>query len=170
MKTMQRNTTTPPMVIDEVGPLKRKNRLLTWLSIALAAALVAFGALVYIDSGDTTNDLTAEQEQMLETIDAYRVAWNDHDGPAAAALMASDDSYHDNGTRYLVAEGRLENLISGLGGLSFSVRSLASDGEAAFVGNYVLTTDFIPASSTIARPSFFKMTPDGTAIIWHYAP
>lgn len=170
MKTMQRESTTPPTVIDEVTPLKSKNRLFTWLSIALVAALVAFAALVFIDSGDAADELTAEQEQMLETIDAYLAAWNDHDGAAAAALMASDSSYHDNGTRYLVAEQRLERLISGLAGLSVSVRSLASDGEAAFVGNYVLTTDFIPASSTIPRPSFFKMTPDGTAIIWHYAP
>ena len=47
---------------------------------------------------------------------------------------------------------------------------MVSEGEAAFVGNYVMTTDFIPAGSQTARPSIFKMTPDGTAVIWHYAP
>jgi len=170
MKTMQRNSTIPPTVIDEVAPLKKRNRLLTWLSIALAVALVAFGALAFIDSGETADDLTAEQEQMLETIDAYLVAWNNYDGAAAAALMASENSYHDNGTRYLVLDGRLERLINGLANTGVSIRNLSGDGGATFVGDYVLTTAFIPASSDVPRPSFFKMTPDGTAIIWHYSP
>jgi hypothetical protein len=166
MKTMERDITTAPIVNDEAEPLRRRNRWLTWLSIALAVALVAFGTWAVVGNDDA--DLTAQQEQMLETIDEFIVAWNNHDGEAAAALMASESSYHDNGTRYYVADGEFADLVSGL--TSFSVKSLVSDGEADFVGNYVLTTDYIPEFSTTARPSFYKMTRDGTMIIWHYAP
>jgi hypothetical protein len=165
---MERDTTAAPVINDEVEPLKRRNRLLTWLSVALAIALVAFGTWAIAGNDDGANDLTAQQEQMLETIDAYMVAWNNHDGEAAAALMASNSSYHDNGTRYHVANERLAGFVDRLFG--FSVRSSASDGEAAFVGNYVLTTDYIGAQSDLARPSFFRMTSDGTRIMWHYAP
>ncbi|MFW2383149.1 MAG: hypothetical protein ACN4GZ_15465 [Acidimicrobiales bacterium] len=168
MKTMERNTTAAPIFNDEVEPLKRRNRWLTWLSVALAVALVGFGTWAIVGNDDGAADLTAQQEQMLETIDEYLEAWNNHDGEAAAALMASESSYHDNGTRYFVADGEFADFVSRL--TSFSVKSLASDGEAEFVGNYVLTTDYIPEFSTTATPSFFRMTSDGTKIIWHYAP
>lgn len=168
MQTLEQVETSPSVASGDTQQLRKQNRLLTWLSIALAVIVVAAGAWIVFDDGGSAADLTAEQEQMLETINAYGTAWNDHDGTAAATLMASDASYHDNGTRYLVADGRLAGFISSLS--SFSVRSSAQDGEAAFVGNYVLTTDFIPETSTTGRPSFFKMTPDGTAIVWHYAP
>jgi hypothetical protein len=168
METIERVEMPPLVTTDDFQKLRKQNRLLMWLLIALAAIVVAAGAWMMFDDGGSAADLTAEQEQMLETIDAYVTAWNDHDGAAAAALMASDSSYHDNGNKYLVAEGRLAGFISGLS--TFSVSNSAQDGEGAFVGSYVLTTDFIPETSTTARPSFFKMTPDGTAIIWHYAP
>ena len=170
MQTIERVETPPLVTSHDAEQLRKQNRLLRWLSIALAVIVVAAGAWIVFDDGDgdSAADLTAEQEQMLETIDAYIDAWNDHDGAAAAALMAGDASYHDNGVRYLVADGRFADFVTGLS--TFSVASSAQDGEAAFVGNYVLTTDFIPETSTIARPSFYKMTSDGTAIVWHYAP
>lgn len=168
METLERVETPPLVTSHDADKLRKQNRLLMWLAIALAAMVVAAGAWIVLDGGDSAVDLTAEQEQMLETIDAYLTAWNDHDGAAAAALMVGDDSYHDNGIRYPVAEGRLADFVTGLS--TFSVASSAQDGEAAFVGNYVLTTDFIPETSTIARPSLFRMTSDGTAIVWHYAP
>jgi hypothetical protein len=172
METLERVETPPLVTSHEAEQLRKQNRRLRWLSVALAAIVVAAGAWIVFDSGDSAGDsaadLTPEQEQMLETIDAYFDAWNDHDGAAAAALMASDASYHDNGVRYLVADGRLADFVTRLS--TFSVASSAQDGEAAFVGNYVLTTDFIPETSTTARPSLFEMTSDGTAIVWHYAP
>ena len=168
MQTIERVETPPLVTTDDFQKLRKQNRLLMWLSIALSVIVVAAGAWIVFDDGGSAADLTAEQEQMLETIDAYINAWNDHDGAAAAALMAGDASYHDNGFRYLVAEGSFADFVTGLS--TFSVASSAQDGEAAFVGNYVLTTDFIPETSTIALPSFYKMTQDGTAIVWHYAP
>lgn len=137
-----------------------------WLVAVVAIALAALGTWAIVDRGD---DLTAEQEQMVETLDAYLEAWNDHDGEAAAALMATDSSYHDNGTtRIRVADGRFADFVTGLSG--FSVRSEVSDGQAAFVGDFVMTTDYIPEGSTTPRPSIYRMTSDGTKIIWHYAP
>jgi hypothetical protein len=60
--------------------------------------------------------------------------------------------------------------VRGRLGSSLSVRSSASDGDAAFVGDFVMTTDDIPETSETPHPSIFKMTPDGTAVLWHYAP
>lgn len=160
MKTMERDSTPPPI---EVVESRSRNRMFMWLAAAMAVALIAFGTWAFVDSGD---GLTAEQEQMVETLDAYIEAWNDHDGEAAAALMATDSSYHDNGTaRIRVADGRFADYVTRLRG--FSVRS---EGKPAFVGDFVMTTDYIPESSTSPRPSIFRMTSDGTKIIWHYAP
>lgn len=161
------------VVDDRVGGLKRQNRWLRWTSAVLAIAVIALGAWLFFgnDSGSGDLDLTPEQEQMLETINAQLAAWNDGDGAGVVALMASESSYHDNGSRRIaVADGALEDFVNGLGSLSFSVRSLATEGEAAFVGNYVMTTDFVPADSQTPRPSIYRMTPDGSAVVWHYAP
>lgn len=159
METMERDSTLPPVDVMES---RSRNRMFMWLVAVVAVALAALGTWAIMDSGN----LTAEQEQMVETLDAYLEAWNDHDGEAAAALMATDSSYHDNGTaRIRVADGQFADYVTALRG--FSVRS---EGEPAFVGDYVMTTDYIPESSTTPRPSIYRMTSDGTKIIWHYAP
>lgn len=156
---------------DQVQTLRKRNRWLSWLSGVLAVLVVGLGAWLLFGDSDTSDaDLTAEQEQMLETIDAQLAAWNEGDGAGVAALMESPASYHDTGSmRYVVADGQLEAYVDSLPS-SFSVRSSSSDGEAAFVGDFVMTTDYIPETSDTPRPSIFKMTPDGTAIVWHFAP
>lgn len=171
MQTIEQVQTPEPVVDDEVGALKKRIRWLSWLSGTLAVVVIGLGAwLLFGDSGTSDADLTAEQEQMLETINGQLAAWNDADGAGVVAFMASPTSYHDNGTRRIpVADGELEAYVDRLGS-SFSVRSSASDGDAAFVGDFVMTTDYIPETSETPRPSIFEMTPDGTAVVWHYAP
>jgi hypothetical protein len=172
MQTIEQVQTPEPVVDNEVGALKKRIRRLSWLSGVLVVVVLGLGAwLLFGDSGTSDADLTAEQEQMLETINGHVAAWNDGDGAGVVAFMASPTSYHDNGTgRIPVADGELEAYVDRLGSQSFSVRSSASDGDAAFVGNFVMTTDYIPETSETPRPSIYKMTPDGTAVVWHYVP
>jgi hypothetical protein len=147
--------------------LRKRNRWLTWLAGALAVAVIGLGAWLIVDGGsETAADLTPVQEQMLETIDAYADAWNSGDGAAATALVA-DSGYHDNGSdRHYVADGDLAAFVEKVHRMNFSVRRT----EAAFVGNYVMTTEHIPAESEVARPSIYWMASDGTRILWHMAP
>ena len=42
--------------------------------------------------------------------------------------------------------------------------------DVSFWQKYVFTTDHIPADSDTERPSLFRMSSDGTQILWHYAP
>jgi hypothetical protein len=143
------------------------NRWPTVAIVVLSAAVVAMGATLILDgSSEAEAELTPVQEEMLETIDAYMDAWNAGDGATAAALMAPS-GYHDNGSlRSYVAQGDLERFIDGVSGVGFSV----SRSDAAFVGGYVMTTDQRPAGSSTDQPSIYKMSPDGTVILWHLAP
>ena len=111
MKTMEKTqasesmrATESTLAGDEVLRLRRRNRLLVGLSLLLMAALAAFAVWVIVGGDDepTTTELTVEQEQMLETIDAYHNAWNEGDGEAAAALMIPS-GYHDNGSQRVLA-------------------------------------------------------------------
>jgi len=176
MRTMERNRAPESMTAPESTPvdsevvgLRRRNRLLMWLSILLAAALAAFAIWAIVDDESTT-ELTVEQEQMLETVDAYLDAWNEGDGEAAAALMIPS-GFHDNGSRRVFAsDGELATFIETADSLGFSIRSGVAEGEATFIGNYVMTEDYIPETSTIPRPSIFKMSANGELILFHYAP
>lgn len=165
MQTNDRVESTDATVGNDALKLRKGNRWLGWLAGVMAVALLALGAwMIFGDDGGQS--LTAEQEQMLETIDGYLAAWNSGDGAAAAALMA-EAGYHDNGgQRVRVAEGQLESFIERVHGMNFSV----SRSDAAFVGNYVMTTEHIPADSEADRPSIYAMSPDGTRIMWHLAP
>ena len=168
MDTMTKVVTPEGAADERVETVAKRNRGLWGLVGALFAAVVVLGGMLVFDD-DGGPDLTAEQDQMLETIEGYLNAWNDGDGAAATAYMAPS-AYHDNGSnRYTVADGELEAFLESIS-VGFSVRSSVTDGEAAFVGDYVMTTDFIPATSTLERPSIFKMSADGSTILWHYAP
>jgi len=165
METMERPgaVTSPPD--GEILTLKKRNRWLGWLAGILTVAVLALGAwMIFGDDGGQS--LTAEQEQMIETVDEALVAWNAHDGEALAALYMPN-GYHDNGsTKYFVADGELAGYVTGLGSLNFSVES----GETYVIGNYVLSEGFIPAGSETVRLGIHAMTPDGTKILWHLAP
>jgi hypothetical protein len=145
--------------------LKRRNRLLGWLAGILVVAVVALGAwMIFGDSGG--QNLTAEQEQMLEMVDEALVHWNAGDGDALAALFAST-GYHDNGSnRYDVAGGELAAYVKAIHELDFSVRS----GEHYVIGNYVVSEGFIPETSEVVRLGIHAMSADGTKILWHLAP
>ena len=162
---MQTTERTSSEIVDRIPKLQRRNRTLVWLSGMLAAFVLAAGAWIIFD-GFSASDLTPVQEEMLDTIDAYLEAWNSGDGTAATELM-SVSGYHDNGdSRYYAAEGRLAAFIDLVHDLNFTV----SRTGAAFVGDYVMTTEHIPASSEVDRPSIYRMSNDGTLILWHLAP
>lgn len=168
MRTIERTDSIDAPVGGEIAHLRKRNRWLSWLAAALGVAVIGLGAWFIVDSGTETAaaDLTPTQVQMLETIDAYLDAWNAGDGAAAAALV-SDSGYHDNGnSRYSVADGGLTAFITMVHGMDFSV----SRTDAAFVGNYVMTTEHIPADSEVGRPSIYWMASDGNRILWHMSP
>ncbi|MDH3306212.1 MAG: hypothetical protein OEO77_01630 [Acidimicrobiia bacterium] len=149
---------------DETLTLKKRNQGLAWLAGILAVAVVVMGALMIVGY-DAGQNLTAEQEQMLETVDEALVAWNAHDGEALAALYAAN-GYHDNGTaRFYVADGRLADYVTGLGALGFSV----VETDSYVIGNFVISGADIPGSGSV-QISIHAMSADGATILWHLAP
>ncbi len=166
METMERKDAMAPPSDSENSRLRRLNRRLGWATAILTVAVIALGAWVIYDTTSGGDDLTAFQEQSQETIETAAEAWNSGDGAALAALMPPN-GYHDNGSnRYYVSGGELENFVDSVHSAGFSV----STTDFAFVGTFVMTTDHVPADATAERPSLWKMSPDGTQILWHYAP
>ncbi len=168
MKTMDESTTldrpTSIVVEADTQDYKSRSRWLMILSAALVVAVVAMGAWLIFGDGSAT-DLTAEQEQMLVTIDDAYIAMNDGDGAALAALY-TPNGYHDNGSRRVSGTEELTNYFDGLGRMGFSATSAA---DPVVVNDFVISSDYIGAD-TNSRTSFFRMTSDGTQILWHYAP
>jgi hypothetical protein len=151
---------------EELRTLRKRNRWLGWLAGILAVAVVALGAWL-IFGGDSGQSLTAEQEQMIETVDQALVAWNSYDGEAVAALYAGDNGFHDNGSStYYVRDGELARFVDGLEFLGFSV----SSGEHFVIGNYVVSEGYIPADSENLTLGIHAMSADGTKILWHLVP
>ena len=149
--------------------LKARVRMLGWLSAILAIAVIALGAWLIFDGGESADDLTATQEQTLETLDAYLEAWNDADGAAAVALM-TPNGYHDNlNAKYYAnpsgSQGSLERLVDSADSLGFSV----SRSDVTFVGPWVVNTEHRPAGSANESLSLFYMNADGTKIVRHIA-
>ena len=142
---------------------------LGWLTAVLGVAVIVLAVwLAFGDEG--SKELTPEQERMLTTISDYIDATNARDGAAAAGFMSWEGAYHDTGTRrFHVRNGELANYIDSLGS-SQLVRTSAADGEATFVGTYVLTIDYSPPFAEMGEPSLYKMTTNGTKIVWHYTP
>lgn len=167
MQTHEKIESAGVPVDIETTKLRKRSRWLGWLSGILALAVIALGTWLIFDGGEesASADLTPAQDQMLETIDAYLAAWNSGDGAAAVAVM-TPSAYHDNGTKYTVANGELGRFIETVSAANFSV----SRSDAAFVANYVMTTEHIPADNATERPSIYMMSGDGTKIMWHLAP
>ncbi len=170
MKTMdERKTLDRPtsVVVDaETANYRARNRWLMLLSAVLAIALVAMGAWLILDDGSGTA-LTAEQEQMLETIDDTRIATNDGDAAALAALYTTN-GYHDNGFRRYSGTEELTNYFNGVFGTGFSVTPAA---DLVVVNDFVISSDYLSGGGgDTPSTSIFKMTPDGTQIMWHYVP
>ncbi len=172
MKTMDERTTLDrptSVVIDTETPnYKARNRWLMILSAVLAIAVVAMGAWLIVDDGSATV-LTAEQEQMLETIDDAMIAINDGDAAALVAFYTTN-GYHENYLRrYSAFDGELEDYFNMLAGSGFSVTPAA---DPVVVNDVVISSDYLSGLGGSETPttSFFKMTPDGTQIMWHYAP
>jgi hypothetical protein len=163
METMVRPQETIPLV-PEVASLKGRNRSLAWLSGILALAVVGLGIWLAVEINSDTADLTALQTQQLETVDAYMDAWNAGDGAAAVSLM-TPTAYHDNGdTVVRVFDGELESLIDMSKAMGFSVSRTA---DVGFAGDFVVTDTNVPAETGMQHVSIFKMTSDGTHILWH---
>lgn len=150
---------------EELRTLRARNRWLGWLAGIFAVAVVAMGAwLIFGD--DSGQSLTAEQEQMIETVDEAQVAWNDYDGEAVVALYEWASGFHDNGYRKFYArDGELAAYVDELEFARFSV----SSGERFVIGNYVVSEEYIPADSENLYLSILKMSADGTKILWHLA-
>lgn len=149
---------------NEVAKLRNRIRWLSWACGLLAVVVVVLGTWMIVDEGGQS--LTAQQEQMLETVDAAAVAWNAHDGEALAALYATESGYHDNGiSKYYVRDGELASFVDGLETLNFSSKA----GERYVLGTYVVSYDFIPANSQTKVFSIHKMSTDGSKIVWHRA-
>jgi hypothetical protein len=166
MQTMEEVASGESRLEDELRTRRARDRWLGWLAGILAVAVVAMGAwLIFGDDGGQS--LTAEQEQMIETVDQALVAWNAHDGEALAALYATDNGYHDNGLgKYYVRDGVLARYVDGLRYMNFSV----GGGEHHVIGNYVVSEGYIPADSENLQLSIHAMSTDGTKILWHLAP
>lgn len=164
MQTIDRVDSTE-VVDDQMRKLRRRSWWLGWLAGILALAVIGLGAWAIFGDSDSTADLTPAQEQMVETLDASLVAWNSGDGAAAEALMPPS-GYHDNGTMKYYANGELAGLIDWAHSTGFSV----SSSDRVFIGDFVIGTNHIPADSTDVRLSIFKMSPDGTQILWHFTP
>lgn len=166
MQTMDKVASGESRFEEELRTLRKRNRWLGWSAGILAVAVVAMGAwLIFGD--DSGQSLTAEQEQMIETVDEALVAWNGYDGEAVAALYAPDNGFHDNGSRmYYVRDGELAQYVDGLEYLGFSVRS----GDHFVIGNYVVSEGYIPADSENLQLSIHAMSADGNKILWHLVP
>jgi len=163
METMERVEPAEAPLDRQILTLRKRDRWLAWLAGILAVAVLAMGAWM-IFGGDGGESLTAEQEQMLVTIDDYLAAWNAGDGAAAEALMRPS-SYHDNGGSRYEADGALETFIGQVHSMGFSV----SRTDARIVGTYVFSTERIPADAAYDRPSLYHMSADGKTILSHLA-
>lgn len=163
MQTIEKVEPMEAPVDNEILNLKKRNRWLGWLAGILAVAVVAMGAwMIFADSGGQS--LTAEQEQMLVTIDTYSEAWNSGDGEAAVAVMMPSAYHQVEGRKYTVANGELADYVEFVhsGGVSFRVS------DTAVHGTVVVTTVHIPADSATERTSIYEMSPDGSKILWHW--
>lgn len=114
-----------------------------------------------------STDLTAEQEQMIQTIDRYLAAWNAGDGAAADEVMDPNGYLEDIGGRWYVADGEHARYLETLHATGFPIER--SD-HVAVIGNVVLMTNTYAEGSTSPSPNIYYMYPDGTKIWWVHEP
>jgi hypothetical protein len=143
---------------------RRRARVLGWIAVSLGIAVV--GLVGWINLGSEAVDTTTEQDQMMETIDAYIAAWNTGDGAAADALMDPNGYLEDVGGRWYVAENEHSNYIDFLHMTGFHI----TRGEPVFVNNVVVVPHEYAAGNPYTSPNIYYMYPDGSKIWWVLEP
>jgi len=119
------------------------------------------------DSLAASEDLTAEQAQMIETIGEYLAAWNAGDGAAADALMDPNGYLEDVGGRWYVDDGSHSRYLETLHATGFPINRSE---DFVVVGNVVVLTHTYAEGSTFLSPNIYYMYPDGTKIWWVHEP
>ncbi|MDH3605670.1 MAG: hypothetical protein OER12_01600 [Acidimicrobiia bacterium] len=88
MQTMERDPLAAP-IDNETGVLQRRNRVLGWLTVFLAVAVVGLGLWLAAEVTSSSTELapTAEVEQLLTD---YQEAWANADSNAYLALLTDN--------------------------------------------------------------------------------
>lgn len=139
----------------------RGSAALPWTIGVLVVLVVGLAALVVV-SGDEAAGTTPEQQQMLETIDAYLAGWNDGDETAVLAVMDPNGFYENAADRWSAADGGLAGYVNTMHSLGLTV----TRGDAVFLGDTVVTSQETYGQSD-SYESIYRMSPDGTTIMWN---
>ena len=134
--------------------------------MATALGIVLLGLVAWIVLDTDPTDVTSEQQQMIETIDAYIAAWNAGDGQAADALMDAGGYLEDVGGKWYVAENGHSNYLEFLHMTGFNI----TRGDPVFVGNVVVVPHEYVEGSPYKSPNIYFMYPDGSKIWWVLEP
>lgn len=152
-------------VVEDSGRYRTRSLVLGWVSALLVLAVFGLGAwIVFAD--DSGQELTTEQEQSLETIEAYLAAWNAGDGAAADALMDPNGFLEDVGGRWYVADGSHARYLETLQTMGFTLELV----DTYAMGNIVLITYRSAEGANPENPNVYYMSPDGTQIRWVIEP
>jgi hypothetical protein len=165
---MQETQATEPQshsVVEESGRYKTRSLVLGWISALLVVAVVGLGAWV-VFADDSGQELTTEQEQSLETIEAYLAAWNAGDGAAADALMNPNGYLEDIGGRWYVADGSHARYLETVQSMGFTMELIGTYA----MDNIVLVTYRSAEGGNPSVPNVYFMSPDGTQIHWVIDP
>ena len=165
---MQETQATEPQtasVVEESGRYRTRSLVLGWISALLVVVVVGLAAwIVFAD--DSGQELTTEQEQSLETIDAYLAAWNTGDGAAADALMDPNGYLEDVGGRWYVADGSHARYLETVQSMGFTMELV----DTYAMDNIVLVTYRSAEGGNPSVPNVYFMSPDGTQIHWVIDP
>ncbi|MGI9585061.1 MAG: nuclear transport factor 2 family protein [Acidimicrobiia bacterium] len=164
-ETMSTHSTEAATASD-VRRLRWWVRTLVGVSIVLALVVVGLAAWTAF-GGESDKALSAEQEQMVETVDAYIAAWNAGDGDAAEALMDPKGYLEDVGGRWHVADGQHTAYLETLHATGFPI--FRSD-DVSVVGSVVLVSHTYAEGSSSESPNVYYLSPDGTQIRWVLEP
>jgi len=150
---------------QEVASVLRENRRLKGVAVVLAVSLALFAGVTPFGNG--LRGLTAEQEQMVETIDTYLAAWNSGNAAAGEAVMTPDAFFEDASGRWMVADGSHADylrLVHSLGMRFYRV------GEPVAVDRIVIVPTGSSENAPSPAPDVYYMSPDGTEILWMIEP
>ena len=165
MQETQATESQSTSVVLESGRHKTRSLVLGWVSALLVVAVVGLGAwIVFAD--DSGQDLTTEQEQSLETIEAYLAAWNAGDAAAADALMDPNGYLEDPGGRFYVADGSHARWLESTQSMGFTMEVV----DTYAMDNVVLVTYRSAEGGNPSTPNVYYMSPDGTQIHWVIDP
>jgi hypothetical protein len=120
MKTAER-TIERPQVDRPVAPDTKRRPMIMLIGVLIALALGVLAGFVLWGTDDTTStaavaaggtELTPRQEQMVDLVDDYGVAWRNGDSEAAAAMFTENGALTVFGTEYPVEGDALAGYIS----------------------------------------------------------